>query len=269
MKKTVYFLLIVLIALSCGFFGCKNNEEKDANTEFTLNVATYNIERGNEVNLNFDIIAEDITKFGIDLVGFQEIDEMTQYVDRRSPIRELAEKTGLQYFHFTNVTATRPGYIGNAFLSRYPIVSVEDFMFDTGDNYYKRGYCHAVLNVNGNFVHYYNTHLTHNSEAMVIDQETLIKEKTKSNPRFIVTADFNDLHFNYCNIFNTETHVNTPEHTYLTAATKQDDGSFIGTKPLDNIIASGNATLINAGIYNEVAHSDHFMLYCTLHFAKI
>ena len=270
MKKIIVFIF-TFIFLFTSLSGCKNPaEEKDANTEFTLKVGTYNIERGNEINWDFTPIAEDIIKFDLDLVGFQEVDECTIDLDRRSPMRELAEMTGLRYYHFTNVTAWHPGYLGNCFISRYPIVSVEDFMFDTGDNYYKRGYCHAVLNVNGNLVHYYNTHLTHDDKDMMMEQEDILREVSKDHPRYILTADWNDWFFNFCKVFNDSTIVNTPETTYLTyAGAKKDDGSFSGKSPIDNIIASNNATILNAGVYNTVYHSDHFLLYCTLHFSKI
>ena len=89
------------------------------NTQHCLNFLTREID--------YDIMADTIRRCGADIVGLQEMRDEGEREDFHAQTRILAEKLGF-YHYFAQAIRFHNGKdpYGNAILSRYPLLSVEN-----------------------------------------------------------------------------------------------------------------------------------------------
>ncbi len=93
-----------------------------------MKIASFNIQHCNaylEGRINYDVIANAISKLDADVVGLNEVYDKGNGVRLDAQAELLARLTGYEYYFFARAIDLHDGYYGNAILSRYPIESAE------------------------------------------------------------------------------------------------------------------------------------------------
>ncbi|MBO7404017.1 MAG: endonuclease/exonuclease/phosphatase family protein, partial [Clostridia bacterium] len=207
------------------------------------------------VSHDFAVIAADVVAADLDIVGFQEVDKNTTRNGNQDTMAILAEETGY-YYGYSKAIDFQGGEYGTGILSRYEIVSYETIALPgPGEG---RSMGHAVINVNGTQIDYYNTHLDWSSSAGRANQLAYIKEVFETQTLAILTGDLNTStpeeyvpSFPLCNF------ANGLEEQYIT----NEDGA------IDHIISTASTVKQTAtGMIDEISngHSDHNMLWADL-----
>ena len=227
-----------------------------ANVSTTLRVGSYNIKHGADVSLDMSVIAKDITELSLDIIGFQEIDQKTSRVNGLDTMKALSEASGYEYYAFAKAINYKGGEYGTGILSRYPIVEFEVIKLDSGSEE-QRCVGHAVIDVDGVYFDFFNTHLSFESLYLRTEQINQITKMLSKCETYILTGDFNtsDVQefepFPNCTIVNTLKYVTfTPSKTFI-----------------DNIIVSPDWHLVTADI-GPRGHSDHRLLWAELKFER-
>lgn len=220
--------------------------------EVMLKIASYNIRHGADVNMNMQIIANDIKGLDIDVVGLQEIDQNCKRSNYIDTMLELSEKTGMPYYAFAKGIDLGAGEYGTGMLSKYPIVSFERTALESGDKE-QRAIGHAVLDVEGTLVHFFNTHLSYESKELREKQFAQIAELVPAGEPWFLTGDFNTGDFTEFDVIDHGEMLNCAEHRML---------SFAETGlAIDNVVLSHEWKMLNFGML-ENDHSDHYMIWC-------
>ncbi len=87
------------------------------NTQFCTNFITKEID--------FQIMADTIKKFNPDVVGLNEMYDVSHMEDFDSQTRKLADLTGMKYYSFAEACTLEEGTFGNGILSKIPFEKVE------------------------------------------------------------------------------------------------------------------------------------------------
>lgn len=174
-----------------------------------LKVATYNIchcgdyegwEKGMDLPVNIEKTAQAIAALNADIVGLNEVYEFGEEERFRDQTKKLANLAGYKYCYFALGYKFEWATIGNAILSRYPILSVKEVAVPTipkekrapDENawYEDRVLLCADIDVNGKNLRVISTHFGLNkSEVVNIVREacTVIDEKES----VVFMGDFN------------------------------------------------------------------------------
>lgn len=97
----------------------------------------------NKMEIDFQFIADTIKKCGADIAGLNEMRDKGRDADYDHQAAILAELTGLKYHYFAKaIDFDGVNPYGNAFISKYPIISAEKIMIPdpdpkTGTDYYE------------------------------------------------------------------------------------------------------------------------------------
>ncbi len=158
----------------------------------TLSLLTLNIWFDNENwPERFKLILEQIREIDPDIIGLQEV---IQRADLDNQAQQLADSLGYDYYFDSVDDESRDQRFGNAIVSRYPIEETTFRALVPLDAYRKA--VHARINVNGNIVDVYNTHLHNPGDAtqtrmdQINDMQDFIEE-TSTGDLIFVTGDFN------------------------------------------------------------------------------
>jgi endonuclease/exonuclease/phosphatase family metal-dependent hydrolase len=165
---TSFIAAIVLAFLTVSSIPAQASvSEFPRGNEVNLKVMSYNIHHGVGVDnvLNLQRIADLITEKQADVVGIQEVD---RHYGARSNFEDqakvLAEMLGYHYVYGANLDLNpavegqdRRQY-GTAILSKYPIIQSQNYLLSSFGKE-QRGLLEATVNVKGNHVRVYNTHL--------------------------------------------------------------------------------------------------------------
>lgn len=216
-----------------------------------LRIGSYNIKNGTDVGYDYSVIASDITNAGLDICGLQEIDQLTSRNGGRDTMKLLSEASGYAYYAFARAIDYKGGQYGTAILSKYPIVSFEVVPL-VSDGHENRSYGHAVIDVNGTLIDFYNTHLSYESLETRTKQFAVLASALADKSRWVLTADFNTQDFNEFSVIKNSVLVNNESHKML---------SFSGKSAIDNIVLPSAASVENFGCCNQYTHSDHFMIW--------
>ena len=248
------FVMLISPFSPISRFSKSNSEENTMN----IRVATYNIRNGADVDHDFSVIAKDILDNDIDIVGIQEVDNRTNRNGKQKTMEILSELTGYEYYNFVRCIDFDGGAYGTGILSKYPI---EDFeaIYLTSDGHEQRKVGHAVINVEGTFIDFFNTHLSWESKDTRLKQFDEIAELTAASESgyFIVTGDFNTSDFTEYEVIKNAKLVNNADTRMISCS---DDGA------IDNIVYSKNFRKVSYGMYDKVNHSDHKMIWAELSF---
>lgn len=228
-------------------------EEHKQEDDMNLRVASFNIKHGAQVNMNMQILADDICGLAIDVVGLQEVDINCTRSGEIDTMALLSEASGMQYHAFAKGIALGDGEYGTGILSRYPIVSFEVTELESGDKE-QRSIGHAVLDVNGKLVHFFNTHLSYESKSLRTAQFAQIAEMLPKDAPYVLTGDFNTADFTEFDVLNS-TLVNNKENRL--------PSFYSSGTAIDNIVISDNWAVVESGM-PRVKHSDHYMIWCEL-----
>ena len=170
-----------------------------------IRVMSFNIHHGASGGdvLDLDRIAREIESSGAQIVGLQEVDRhwsaRSNYQDQAA---WLAERLNMHYAYAANLDlGPEPGHsdrrqYGTAVLSKYPILSSENHLL-TNIQYAEkpteqRGLLETVINVEGNHISFYNTHLDHRrSEQRQLQVKEIIGITSGSGRPSLLVGDLN------------------------------------------------------------------------------
>lgn len=249
MKKILALLLALLLLVPC-LASCKG-EEPD---ELTLRVGTFNIKNGGKgVSYDMSVLANDIKACDLDVVGLQEVDVKTKRSGYIDALKLLAEAAGYQYYEFAKAIDYQSGEYGTAILSRYPIVSFEVTPLFVGAEMEGRSVGHAVIDVNGKNIDFFNTHLTVEDKNVRSSQFETLNEMVQGSATFIITADF-----------NTEQESDFLKIKNSIRANNLQFKTFSGKSAIDDIILFNKWTVLDKGMKDIGTHSDHHLLWAEI-----
>ena len=224
-----------------------------------LRVGSYNIIHGEYVDLDFTVIAKDIVDAGLDIVGLQEVDQLTSRNKFQDTVGIIAEEAGFPYYAFTKALNLGGGEYGTAILSKYPIKSHESFLLPITGDHEQRALGHAVLDVNGITVDFYNTHLGEDQTQ----QFGFLAEQLQGKEKYILTGDFNNNGYQQFKRLPNSNMSITPTD----AVTGNYNTVFNSSKVIDHIVYStGIELLYKESVNNKETdktkqHSDHCMVF--------
>lgn len=200
----LFVLLSLVLSVSMPAAAQGNATPSPKGKEVSIKVMSYNIAhgRGQDSVVDLQRIADVIRDSGADIIGLQEVDNhwssRSDYVDQA---KWLAENLGMFYVYGANLDRDpleegepRRQY-GNAILSKYPILHHENHHLTVveipGANNEQRGLLEAVINVKGNHLRFYSTHLGLKDEERMISAEEVIEIADSSAKNNIIVGDFN------------------------------------------------------------------------------
>lgn len=132
-----------------------------------LRVLTYNIHHGQGTDGKFDLqrLANVINSFKPDLVALQEVDRKTRRASGVDQAAELARLTGMNYAYGPAMEYSGGEY-GEAILSRFPLISIDNYILPWGDGSEPRALLVVRMEASefGQLV-FGGTHLAHDSAA--------------------------------------------------------------------------------------------------------
>lgn len=270
-KRMLAALLASVFVFSCVFTGCGKEEETPVASvdtveqeeeeeekkeepykkpEGSITVATFNIAHGRECNNYYPTLADDIKASGAEIVGIQEIDQMTDRNQQQNTLKVLSQSTGMEYTAFAPaLTPYQNGEYGVGILSKYPIESFEYFQLPKlSDAEEQRVILHGKINIDGFILDFF---VTHGQQSSITQQLKAANEYIKQCETFVFTGDFNTNNYGlYKNIENSRAIVND-EAPRMTS----ESHSF------DNIILSNNIEYDAKNIRTiDTGHTDHYML---------
>ena len=230
-----------------------------------LKIGSYNIAAMSKCGHNPTLIAGDILKQELDIVGLQEVDRLaarSRYLDM---MKALSEETGYQYYYFAHAidlpgdeaTYGQKGEYGLGILSKYPIVAADHIRLNSGTRE-QRILAHAEIDVDGTTVHFFNTHLSYEDNAIRAAQLEVVNRHIAACEPRILTGDFNVRSLRELEALSSvrrAVNEENPLKTYLT-----DDWE---SGNLDNICFSHDFALKESHLHDQI-HSDHVLLIATL-----
>lgn len=177
------------------FFFCANTLLAQGTNTVNLRIISFNIHHAEGLDGVIDTqrIADLINAEQADLVGLQEVDVGTTRVSGRNLIAELAQKSGMNYV-FSNNLSFQGGQYGNGILSKFPIKFRDHRLLTQVGASEQRGWLKAVVDVNGNDLSFWCTHLdsrSTNAERLlsVTNFNSWLDNETAP---VIFVGDFND-----------------------------------------------------------------------------
>lgn len=227
-----------------------------------VKVMTYNIRHGVGMDQALDLkrISEVIQTAGAEVIGLQEVD---QHFDSRSDFKdqakELAKLLGYHYCFGGNLII-EDGKYGNAILSKYPIMRHKNTLLYSGGEE-RRGLLQATLDIRGEEVHLFNTHLALRLDIRLKEVEEIIEVMEDFSTPKILMGDFN-------------TTPDQEDYQYLLKNGKLKDvldireNTFPSTEPkrrIDYILVSQDISSENAQVTSSLA-SDHLPISVDLSF---
>lgn len=151
-----------------------------------IKVCSYNIKAlYNTAASKIDVV-EVLSKIDADIVGMQEVDHRNSFTGQ---VEYLARQLGYPYYHF--VLTEEADSEGHGILSKYPIKSIKtvSYKFQNGE---PRKYGRYLLDVNGQEIAFYNTHLcTGTWEQTGEEFNELLAAIYKEKIPVVLTGDFN------------------------------------------------------------------------------
>ena len=265
-------LLAMTLLCSCIFVGCGKEDEKpvasvdsiekEEETEEekkeegyrkpadAITIATFNIAHGREVDNYYPTLAQDIVDSGAEIVGIQEIDQMTGRNQSQNTLKILSQKTGMEYTAFAPaLTPYDGGEYGIGVLSKYPIESFEyhqlPMLTPTEE---QRVILHTKINVNGFILDFF---VTHGQQSSISQQLKAANEYIKQCPTFIYVGDYNTNSYGLYKYVENSRPIISDEAPRLTS----ESHSF------DNILLSNDIEYNVKSVRTiDTKHSDHYML---------
>lgn len=220
-----------------------------------LRIGSYNIHNGYDVGHDFSVLAQDVVDFGLDICGFQEVDLMASRSKNQNSMAIMSKESGYPYYAFIRaLDFGKGGQYGTGILSKYPILRYEVIPL-VSDDYEPRSCGHAVIDVNGEIVHFFNTHVSYENKEIRTRQLEQLMPILAENDHYILTADFNTADFSELTVLP-DAHLVSDEASPLL--------SFAKKSPIDNIIFTSKYTLVEKGISQRTSHSDHTMIWADL-----
>lgn len=272
-KLVLSLLSMVFFIVSLATNAAANGTELGRGQAVDVKVMSYNIHHAEGVDgvLDLERIAGIIEDAEADIIGLQEVDNhWSDRSDFQDQAKMLAERLGMFYVYAANLDRDplnegehRRQY-GTAILSKYPILNSKNYPLTKIGNTEQRGLLEATINVKGNHVHFYNTHLALTSAERTVQIQEIIDIAGESKGPKVILGDLNatpessemqPMFTNYLDVF-----AETPE-AYTYPATKP-------SKRIDYIFTSDDIKTVETDVINTLA-SDHLPLTATIELERI
>lgn len=197
--------LISVCAVAALAVGVGSAPAAAAPADTDIRVMAFNIHHGADRTdiLDLERVAEVIEDSGAEIIGLQEVDNhWSSRSDFQDQAALLAERLGMHYAYAANLNLdpasgqTERRQYGTAILSEYPILRSENHLL-TSIEYAERpteqrGLLEAVINVEGNHISVYNTHLDHQRSEQRQSQVKEILDITGESDRpAVLVGDLN------------------------------------------------------------------------------
>jgi len=235
-------------------------------------VITFNMCHGDNNNGIIDVINQSniLNEYNSDLILLQEVDICTSRSDYKNQLYEFKKNIGFEYSCFGSNIPYREGWYGNAILSKYPILSSENYL-SSSTEYSKetKGMLHAEINVNGKYINVFNTHLPVYDKERIFLTESIINMMKRNN----ISGDMilgGDLNLGVIPLgnhrYDIETSKSYQEYENIKKIFQSPDfttKTWPTGKPIadiDKIMHSGNIKLIEIKRL-DVEISDHYPVY--------
>jgi endonuclease/exonuclease/phosphatase family metal-dependent hydrolase len=163
--------------------------------DVTLNVLTFNIHSGmGPRGLNLEQLAREIESWDPDVVLMQEVDRFRSHSQRIDEPAWFADRLGMEFSYGPNESPAN-GEIGNATLSRFPIVNETNTHLPNQPGLpqaLQRGVLRTDIEVGETVVSIYNTHLQPAYESLKLAQMQTVGRllAADSQPK-LLGGDFN------------------------------------------------------------------------------
>ncbi len=225
------------------------------NGTLTLRVATFNIRKGLDVNYDMTLLAELIRQVEPDIIGLQEMEILSDRVDDRDLLQELAAAGGYPYFRYIRAMDCHGGFFGSAMMSRLPILDFEvtPLVVKEGDE--PRAVGHAALRAAGERIDFFCTHFSYKYPEFIDLQAIQLHELSREYPCRILVGDFNTPNLSGVLSALKDTRlVNGGQ--YLTFTTEP--------KSIDDIVVDDGWQITDRGMVEHGGRSDHNLLWAEL-----
>ena len=233
----------------------KKYDNPDYLKGISLKVGSYNIRHGELVDYDMSRLAADILACDLDVVGLQEVDKNTRRTGGRDLLRELAEACGYEYYAFFAAMDFGGGEYGIGIISKYPIKSTDSKMLTVLPDTEPRVLAHAVIDVDGLEVDFYNTHISYESREIRATQLEEIRGYISSRRTAVLVGDFNVSKIS-------EIDVAFPDHR---RANKNNQPTFpVGREVIDEIVCTTYWSIRSCEVYDVRGNSDHNLLFATV-----
>jgi endonuclease/exonuclease/phosphatase family metal-dependent hydrolase len=238
--------------------------EKQTEKPITFNVrfASYNIYHAEKAGYDYSKIAKNITDNGIEIAGFQEVDNNVNRSNKKAQIKEIANKTGYQYYKFFKAIDLQGGGYGLGIVSKYPIESTNLIKLSSGSAE-QRILAHAVINVNGTKINFFVTHLSYDGEgggSSRSKQFSEVASELAKYDNFVLSGEFNTRNLDEYNVISGSALVNSKDDPKVTYPD--------GRSPLDNLVYSTATWKFGAINVVTNSYSDHYMIHSVGTFTK-
>lgn len=240
----------------------KTEKATEAPVTFKVRFASYNLFHAEKAGYDYGKIANNITSNKIDIVGFQEVDNNTRRCGKVSQIKKIAEKTGYANYKFFKAISHDGGEYGLAILSKYPIESTNLIKLSSGSAE-QRILAHAVINVNGEKINFFVTHLSYDGEGGGSSRSTQFKQiaaELSKYDNFVLSGDFNTRDLTEYEVIKGSALVNTKENPQITYPD--------GRSPLDNLVYSTSCWNFDKINVVTQSYSDHYMIHSLATYTK-
>ena len=264
-KRTVSLRNCVITAKNDATVDYLEGENVSLVKTFNLKIGSYNICKAQHTNWDLTKMANVIKNAGLDIVGFQEVDNKTKRTNYSEQIKVLSQKTGLKYYKFFKAFDFNGGGFGVAILSRYPIVD-SDITYLPSGNCEQRILARAGIRVNNEIINFFVTHLSYNGEGISrANQFTTIANKISKYNNVILTGDFNTESWKeFDPIVNKGMQLLNNSTKKVTTYVDETYGGLA----LDNIIWQKSMFTAGAASTVKDSGSDHYMLYATFRYKE-
>ncbi len=156
--------LLLLLQACSGNLGEGRIEGRGDDEPLVVRVLSYNIHHGEGVDSVFDLerLARVIMSVEPDLVALQEVDRSTTRSSGVDQVAELGRLTGLQAAFGKTMDFAGGGY-GNAVLSRWPLLEIENHILPSGEGHEPRAALAVRVEIgeSGREILFIGTHLDH------------------------------------------------------------------------------------------------------------
>lgn len=236
----------------------------------TVKVASFNIGNGRFINHNMSLFANTITEKNIEIIGFQEVDYLCNRSQNLDTMKVLSELTGYKYYAFYKAINLDGGPNGNdgeyglGILSKYPIKKTDKYELSSFGSE-QRILAHAVIDVNGTEINFFNTHLSFQDPSQRTVQMGEINGFINGKKNSFLTGDFNVTDINEFKQIEGITGIQSEETPHETWLQKYEAWP---TSCIDNIYYSSKSfKRVSSGVDTREL-SDHKMLYAEFEAVK-
>ena len=162
----------------------------------SYNICSAHFEAGHYTEDNLKHLANTLADESFDVVCLQEVDRCAARSNGVDMAARLAELAGYAYTYFIKIRDFQGGEYGTAVLSRYPIVESQTLNFAVKIAKQGTSCGYVVIDMQGEHVTIFNTHLSieseeANTDTMLCLGDILGEYVDKNGARILCCGDFN------------------------------------------------------------------------------